>query len=71
MYLLMIRQNIAIPILQAPDINTARMRITSSFVILTFPKREPILMGKMITGILLTITREIWKAEREWLRVRV
>jgi len=52
MYLLMIRQNIAIPILQAPDINTARMRITLSFVILIFPKKGQILMGKMITGLL-------------------
>ena len=60
-----------IPILQAPDINIARMRITSSFVILSFPKRGPILMEKMMIGILLTIIRETWKAEREWLKVRV
>ena len=52
MYLLMIRQNIVIPILQAPDINTARMQITLSFVILIFPKKGQILMGKMITGLL-------------------
>ena len=71
MYLLMIRQNIAIPILQAPDINIARMRITLSFVILIFPKRAPIPMGKMMIGILLIITRETWKVEREWLKVRV
>ena len=52
MYLLMIRQNIAIPILQDLDINTVRMRIILSFVILIFPKKGQILMGKMITGLL-------------------
>ena len=62
---------VAIPILQDLDINTVRMRITSSFVILIFPKRGQILMEKMMIGILLTIIRETWKAEREWLKVRV
>ena len=41
------------------------------FVILIFPKRGQILMEKMMIGILLTIIRETWKAEREWLKVRV
>ena len=67
----MIHPKVAIPILQDLDINTVRMRIILSFVILIFPKRAPIPMGKMMIGILLIITRETWKAEREWLKVRV
>ena len=67
----MIHPKVAIPILQELDINTVRMRITLSFVILIFPKRGQILMEKMMIGILLTIIRETWKAEREWLKVRV
>ena len=45
-----LNRNLKEVIKQAQDINIARMRITLSFVILIFPKRVPILMGKMITG---------------------
>ena len=48
----MIHPKVAIPILQDLDINTVRMRIILSFVILIFPKKGLILMGKMITGLL-------------------